>query len=297
MGAMNRILVILTLSAVLAGCQTVMVRAPDGTEMPADVYAHVASVEAVKAQANDSDACYQAAGSASDDQKALAIAMCALASKSGGQVQIPTYQRAPSGFDKFVGTIQALSPLISTGIQAYVSDRASERNTELQLGLASITAQREAAIVSSIGAMNAAGYNALQGTATAGYSTLGQTTVAGYDALEGTATAGYGMGSSIANGGFDAIASIVASQPPTYQLGDGSMIITGDGNTSQTGDGAIDQSQVGRDRDVNRECIATASSTATGTSSGTAAGTTGPFATGGAIAQYPQVLPSNECGN
>lgn len=86
-------------------------------------------------------------------------------------------------------------------------------------------------------------------------------------------------------------AETVGQMPPTYQLGDGSMIVTGDGNTSQTGPGVIDQSTVGRDRDVSRECASTtlADASLTGSTSGTTGATGAPLG----FSVYPAQF---ECG-
>jgi hypothetical protein len=144
--------------------------------------------------------------------------------------------------------------------------------------------------------MNAVGYTVLGQTSASGYQALSHTSQAGYQAIENTAVEGFRSIETISEG-FETGLIVLANQPPTYQLGDGSMIVTGNDNTSQTGSGQIDQSAVGGDRDVVRSvnCTSTASSSASGSSSGAASGTTGPFAQGGALGFYPQAPATNDC--
>ena len=288
---MQKILLYLLCLGLLSACAAQVVRLPDGTELPAEIYAHQLSVQAYSARAADSGACYRAATSD------IGLAVCGLAAGSGGQqAQVPTFQRGPSGVDRFIGITQALTPLVGMGLQAWQSEQQGKRNSELQLGLAAVSATREANIIASIGAMNATGYNALSQTASTGFSALQGTASAGFGSLERTASTGFDSISAIGVAGVNAganssvaWANTVAVLPPTYSLGDGSVF--GDGNTTLNGGGDIDQSQVGRDRDVSRECTSTA--IADSSQTGTTSGTTGPQGAPLGFTQYPGQL---DCG-
>ena len=80
------------------GACTQYVTRPDGTKMPADVYAHIASVEAYSAQSKSTASCDRAASMATSDLGRVAsLLTCAnRAMVSGASNQAPVYTPAPT---------------------------------------------------------------------------------------------------------------------------------------------------------------------------------------------------------
>lgn len=292
----------------LAACAAkVTITNPDGStvRMSEALYGHQLTTQAALQLSTASAKCFEAAGkisAAQPSENALSGPMMLSTCMAGGgqqQVQVPQFVAPPSFWDR----VTQLAPAAIGIGQIVAADRASERATQAQLGLARINADERIATMGAFAGVSQAGYSALTSTAGAGYQALSTTAVAGYQANAATSAAGFQAIQTLGSDAFDASAqatgawaATIAALPPTYQQGDGSMIVVGDGNTSQTGTGAIDQSQVGRDRDVTRTCTATSTASASGQSGATATGTTGPFASGGALGFYPQAPASIECG-
>lgn len=299
-----KILALLLLALPLSGCAapTVQFR-PDGSvaSLPADVYAHQLSTQAYASQSAAAAACFERA------QTELGLAVCAAVGNGGGaQQQAPQYVRGPSGFDRFAQVAGSLAPFAGAALSYVGSDRANRRASEVAVRQSEISAGREVAIA-----------QAFQGTATAGFNSIGNTATSGFSALQGTAESGFAGISTVATTGFGALeqlgsnavqaqaesaarsseawAATIGAMPPTYSLGDGAVF--GDGNTVVNGGGAVDQSQVGRDRDVSRNCVSTATSSTTGTQNASAGGTTGPSTGALGFTVYPQPSAPVNCGN
>lgn len=299
-----KILALLLLALPLSGCAapTVQFR-PDGSvaSLPADVYAHQLSTQAYASQSAAAAACFERA------QTELGLAVCAAVGNGGGaQQQAPQYVRGPSGFDRFAQVAGSLAPLAGAALSYVGSDRANRRASEVAVRQSEISAGREVAIA-----------QAFQGTATAGFVAIGDTATNGFASVRGVAESGFSGIANVAGTGFVALetlgsnavqaqaesaarsseawAATVAAMPPTYELGAGAVF--GDGNTVVNGGGSIDRSTVGRDRDVSRNCVSTATSSTTGTQNASAGGTTGPSTGALGFTVYPQPSAPVNCGN
>ncbi len=309
-----RYVVLIFLILPLAACAArITITQPDGSvvKMTEALYAHQLSTQAFTQRSTAETACFAAAGALAQHQPSsndlsgpLMLATC-MQGGAGQQVQAPQYVAPPSFLDRVV----QLAPIAIGVGQVIAADRASQRQSVLQRDLAQIAATERAQTLGAFAGVSQSGYNALTSTAGAGYSALSSTAAAGYVANAATATAGF---SALQAQGTEAIqaaaqatgawAATVASLPPSYQLGDGSMIVTGDGNTSQTGAGLIDQSSTGRDRDVSRECTMSLIATVTGSAEGSATGGSGTTGPGGGyvapigFAAYPSPTGTNDCG-
>jgi len=297
-----KIALLAMLTLPLSGCAapTVQFR-PDGTvaSLPADVYAHQLSTQAYAQQSAAAAACFERA------QTELGLAVCAAIGNGSNQQQAPQYVRGPSGFDRFAQVAGSLAPFAGAALNYVGADRANRRASELALRQSEVNAGREVAIA-----------QAFQGTATAGFVAIGDTATNGFASVRGVAESGFSGIANVAGTGFVALetlgsnavqaqaesaarsseawAATVAAMPPTYSLGAGAVF--GDGNTVVNGGGSIDRSTVGRDRDVSRNCVATATSSTTGTQNASAGGTTGPSTGALGFTVYPQPSAPVECG-
>lgn len=306
-----KILALLLLALSVTGCNaapavTIKRASGDVVTMPADVYAHSLSVEAYAASATGDAECYrigQEVAKAGGDPTAVTLAC--QRNGGGSQQQAPQYVRGPSGFDRFAQVAGSLAPFAGAALNYVGADRANRRASELALRQSEVNAGREVAIA-----------QAFQGTATAGFNSIGNTATNGFASVRGVAESGFSGIADVAGTGFVALetlgsnavqaqaesaarsseawAATVAAMPPTYSLGAGAVF--GDGNTVVNGGGSIDRSTVGRDRDVSRNCVATATSSTTGTQNASAGGTTGPSTGALGFTVYPQPSAPVECG-
>lgn len=226
--------------AALGGCGEMVTR-PDGTKMPAAVFAFTEANSAYVATVNQTATCDAAAADMQGSDKVAALAVCGLRSMGGRANQAPTYQAPPTMLDRIV----QLAP-VALGIgQLVASDRANERQTNASVQIAGIGAARELGIVQA-----ATGSN--ERIATGGFSAVGNVAGVGFAALGNAATSA----SQASATNSQAWAGALAELPPTTQ-------ITAGGNITQAGRDS-DQSTVGGDRvngDGNRlrntvDCVA-----------------------------------------
>ncbi len=193
------------------------------------------------------------------------------------------------------------SSVLGAGIGAVRDVQVARSSERAQIAAVQATAATQQAQTAAFATVASAGVNAVSNTAAAGFTAVEATAGAGFTALGNVAGTGFqsmealGSNAAAAAGSSSAAwAATVANLPPTFQLGSGAVF--GDGNTTQNGAGSIDQSTVGRDRDVTRNCTASTTSAVTNSQAGSTSGTTG--AVGGQLgfAPYPQLPASNECG-
>ncbi len=248
---------------ILTACSAATVRLADGTELPADVYAHSLSVQAYTAQAGDSAACYARA------ETDIGLAICGLASARGTSAAVPTFQRGPTGFDRVLATVQTLAPLGLGFLQYKQADQANERAYLSSIRLSEISANREAAVVGSVAGLGSAGFSALQGTATAGLDSTAAIAGAGFASLE-----------RLGAGSASAWAEAIAQLPPTTAISAGGNIAIAGGDQDQSSTGGHRVSGTGNEVDTSTvtDCVATANAApanASATGQPGASGTTG----------------------
>ena len=280
----------------LGGCGEMVTR-PDGTKMPATVFAHIESVEAVKAIAAESATCDNAVASSAPPKpltemgqaiEALrtigALAVCGQRVAGKGGVQVPQYIAPPTMLDRVV----QLAPVMLGVGQLVASDRANARQTQASVDIAGIGANRELGIVQA-----ATGSN--ERIATGGFNAVGNVAGVGFAALGNAATsANYASAANV-----QALAGTIANAKPTTQIIAGRDVI-------QARD--VDQSATGGDRvtgDGNRlrntvECTALGGNGApatAGNNSG-AGGATSPLTAGynPLVSGGDGAAGSNNCG-
>lgn len=292
----------------LAACAAkVTITQPDGSvvRMTEALYAHQLSTQAYMQRSSAEANCFAAAGNISAAQPSTnelnGPLMLSICQQGGGQqqAQVPQFVAPPTLVDRIV----QLGPTLLGAGQLVQADRASERQAVLQRDMARISADERIATIGAFVGVSQAGYNALTTTAGRGFDAVSTTAVAGFQANAATSVAGFDALERLGSNAVDAQAqatgawaATIADLQPTYRLGDNSALVVGHGNTTQTGAGLIDQSQVGRDRDVTRECINTQSQTVSNSQAGSTAGGTGTSGGSLGFSPYPQQPATIDCG-
>lgn len=267
-----RALIAIALVCTLTACSASTVRLADGTELPADVYAHSLSVQAYTAQAGDARACYAAATSE------LALAICGLSAQRAGAAAVPTFARQPSAWDRALSTVQTLAPLGLGFLQYKQADQANERAYLSGIRLAEISATREAAVVSSVAGLGSAGFDALQGTAGTGFVSI-----------ERLGTAAVAASADSAAAWADAIAQL---PPATAISAGGNLAIAGrDQDQSSTGGHRVSGHGNEVDTSTVTDCVASAAA-----APATASATGQPGASGTSGGQHASTNPNATAG-
>ena len=246
------------------------------TKMSENVYAHQLSTKAFEATNNAQAECYAKAGTE------LGLAICGLSGK-GSSTQLPQFIPAATFMDRVV----QLAPTGLGFFQIVANDRANQRQTDAQVLLAGINANREVQIMNSATGSNreiaTLGFVAVSGTATAGYDALTSTANTSSTAAAATAQAGFAaLSQSVSE-----VTTLVAALPPTTQTIDNST----NSGIRVTGN----QNETAR----RTECTALSGlgGNAQATLANSQTGTTNPASTAyNALNGAPSGNPTNTCG-